>query len=82
MNNFNVDEKKMFFCIIIQRKVINLINATNNICASVSSNITDWDSINWNNIEKYVDKQQNRIYESDVNKDKRKVRNIQNVNKQ
>ena len=61
----------MFFCIIIQRKVINLRNTTNNcICESASSNITDWNSINWNKAEKYVDKQQKRIYKAEVNKDK------------
>ena len=70
----------MFFCIIIQRKVINLRNTTNNcICESASSNITDWNSINWNKAEKYVDKQQKRIYKAEVNKDKRKVRNIQRM---
>ena len=62
-------KNKMFFCIIIQRKMINLRNATNNnICVSVSSDITDWDSIKWNSVEKYVDKQQKRIYEAEVNK--------------
>ena len=70
----------MFFCIIIQRKVINLRNATNNfICESISSNITDWNSIDWTKSEKYVDKQQKRIYKAEVNKDKRKVRNIQRM---
>ena len=59
----------MFFCIIIQRKVINLRNATNNsICESISSNITDWNSIDWTKSEKYVDKQQKRIYNAEVNK--------------
>ena len=59
----------MFFCIIIQRKVINLRNSTNNsICESISSNITDWNSIDWTKSEKYVDKQQKRIYNAEVNK--------------
>ena len=62
-------KNKMFFCIIIQRKVINLRNTTNNICVSVSSDITDWDTINWYSVEKYVDKQQKRIYEAEVNKE-------------
>ena len=62
----------MFFCIIIQRKVIKLSYSTNNnICVSVSSDTTDWDSINWNRVERYVDKQQKRIYKAEVNKDKR-----------
>ena len=69
----DIDEKNnkkfLFFCIIIQRKVINLRNTTNNcICESASSNITDWNSINWNKAEKYVDKQQKRIYGAEVNK--------------
>lgn len=55
-------------------------NTTNsNICVSVSSNNTDWNSINWDKIEKYVDKQQKRIYKAEVNKDRRKVRNIQRM---
>ena len=61
----------MFFCIIIQRKVIKLsYSANNNICVSVSSDITDWDSTNWNRVERYVDKQQKRIYEAEVKNDK------------
>ena len=75
-----VNENIMFFCIIIQRKVIKLsYSANTNICVSVSSDITDWDSINWNRVERYVDKQQKRIYKAEVNKDKRKVRNIQRM---
>ena len=46
---------------------------------SVSSNATDWDSINWDRIERYIDKQQKRIYGAEVNKDKRKIRNIQRL---
>ena len=44
-------------------------NTTNNICVSVSSDITGWDTINWYSVEKYVDKQQKRIYEAEVNKE-------------
>ena len=69
----------MFFCIIIQRKVIYLSNSTNNICSSVSSDTTDWDSINWDKVERYVDKQQKRIYKAEVNKDKQKIRDIQRL---
>ena len=59
--------------------MINMSNSTNNnICVSVSSDITDWDSTNWNRVERYVDKQQKRIYEAEVKNDKRRVRNIQN----
>ena len=58
----------MFFCIIIQRKVNKLRNAPNNhICESASSNVTDWNSIDWNKSERYVDKQQKRIYKAEVN---------------
>ena len=46
-------------------------SANNNICVSVSSDTTDWDSINWNRIERYVDKQQKRIYGAEVKNDKR-----------
>ena len=54
-------------------------SANNNICVSVSSDTTNWDSINWNRIERYVDKQQKRIYGAEVKNDKRKVRNIQRL---
>ncbi len=80
VDNFNIKRKKRFFCIIIQRQVIDLRNAANNnFCKSTSSSITDWESINWNKIEKYVDKQQKRIYKAEVNNDRRKVRNIQRM---
>ena len=58
--------------------MIYLSNSTNNICSSVSSDTTDWDSINWD-IERYVDKQQKRIYKAEVNKDKQKIRDIQRL---
>ena len=53
--------------------------ANNNICKSVSSDITDWDSINWNRVERYVDKQQKRIYKAEVDNNRKKVRNIQRM---
>ena len=60
--------------------MINLSNSANNkICVSVSSDITDWDSINWNKVERYVDKQQKRIYGAEVKNDKQKVRDIQRL---
>ena len=60
--------------------MIDLRNAANNnFCKSTSSSITDWESIKWNKIEKYVDKQQKRIYKAEVNNDRRKVRNIQRM---
>ena len=53
-----------------------------NICKSTSSDITDWKSIDWNKIKKYVDKQQKQIYKADVeNRKKRDVRNIQKIRK-
>ena len=68
----------MFFCIIIQRKVNELRNAPNfHICESASSNVTDWETINWIKAEKYVDKQQKRIYKAEVENRHRDVRNIQ-----
>ena len=53
--------------------------ANNNICKSVSSDITEWNSINWNKLEKYVDKQQKRIYKAEVDNNRKKVRNIQRM---
>ena len=50
-----------------------------NICKSASSDITDWKSIDWDKIEKYVDKQQKRIYKAEVENRKRDVRNIQRM---
>ena len=50
-----------------------------NICKSASSDITDWKSIDWEKIEKYVDKQQKRIYKAEVENRKRDVRNIQRM---
>ena len=68
----------MFFCIIIKRKVIRLRNTPNDIiCESASSDITDWNSVNWDRVEKYVDKQQKRIYKAEVENRHRDVRNIQ-----
>ena len=48
-------------------------STNNNICVFVSSDTTDWDSINQNNVERYVDKQQKRIYKAEVNNDKQKA---------
>ena len=52
-------------------------NAHNNVYESASSNITDWQSINWNKVEQYVDKQQKRIYKAEVENRNRDVRDIQ-----
>ena len=46
-------------------------------CESASSDVTDWNSINWDRVEKYVDKQQKRIYKAEVENRHRDVRNIQ-----
>ena len=54
-------------------------SANDSICVSVSSDIADWDSIKWNRVERYVDKQQKRMYEAEVKNDKRSVRNIQRL---
>ena len=39
-------------------------NAHNNVYESASSNITVWQSIDWNKVEQYVGKQQKRIYKA------------------
>ena len=52
-------------------------NAPNIVCESASSDITDWNSINWEKVEKYVDKQLKRIYKAEVEGRHRDVRNIQ-----
>ena len=46
-------------------------------CESASSDVTDWNSINWDRVEKYVDKQKKRIYKAEVENRHRDVRNIQ-----
>ena len=50
-----------------------------NICKSASADITNWKSIDWDKIEKYVDKQQKRIFKAEVENRKRDVRNIQRM---
>jgi RNA-directed DNA polymerase len=40
---------------------------------------TDWTSINWFKVEKYVDKLQKRIYHAESIGDSRKVRNLQRM---
>ena len=52
-------------------------NAHNNVYESASSNITDWQSIDWNKVEQYVGKQQKRIYKAEVENRNRDVRDIQ-----
>jgi RNA-directed DNA polymerase len=49
----------------------------NNNIESTFPDITDWTSINWNKIEKYVDKLQNRIYHAESIGNTRKVRYLQ-----
>ena len=43
-----------------------------------TSSTTDWDNVNWNKTEKYVDKLQKRIYDAESKGDSRKVRDTQN----
>lgn len=52
-------------------------NTPNIVCESTSSDTTDWNSINWEKVEKYVDKQLKRIYKAEVEGRHRDVRNIQ-----
>ena len=44
----------------------------NNRFVSTTSNITDWSSIDWKKVEKYVDKTQKRIYRAESEGDYRK----------
>ena len=44
---------------------------------STTSYATLWSQTDWNKIEKYVDKQQCRIYRAESEGDKRKVRDLQ-----
>lgn len=40
---------------------------------------TDWNQIPWNQLEEYVEKLQQRIYQAEVNGDQRRVRNLQRM---
>ena len=79
MDNFNIDENKILLHYYPKEGDKLSYSANTNICVSESSDTTDWNSINWNRIERYVDKQQKRIYKAEVNNDKRKVRDIQRL---
>ena len=46
---------------------------------STTSNITEWNNVNWNKTEKYVDKLQKRIYDAESKGDSRKVRDTQRI---
>ena len=46
---------------------------------STLSYTTDWTSINWKKVYKYVDKLQKRIYHAESMKNSRKVRNLQRM---
>ena len=50
-----------------------------NVYESTTPHITDWSTIKWNKIEKYVDKQLKRIYHAERQGDRRKVRNLQRL---
>ena len=46
---------------------------------STTSYATLWTNTDWINVQKYVDKQQRRIYRAESNNDKRKVRDLQRM---
>ena len=52
-------------------------NAHINLYESTTPDTTNWLSIEWKKVEKYVDKQQKRIYSAEKEGDTHKVRNIQ-----
>ena len=54
-------------------------NAHINLYESTTPDTTDWLSIEWKKVEKYVDKQQKRIYSAEKEGDTHKVRNIQRM---
>ena len=54
-------------------------NAHINLYESTTPDTTDWRSIEWKKVEKYVDKQQKRIYSAEKEGDTHKVRNIQRM---
>jgi len=51
----------------------------NNFLESTLPDTTDWNSINWKKVIKYVDKLQKRIYHAESNGDFRKVRDLQRM---
>ena len=51
----------------------------NDFLESTLPDITDWSSIKWNKVVKYVDKLQKQIYHAESLKDSRKVRNLQKM---
>ena len=54
-------------------------NAHINLYESTTPDTTDWLSIEWKKVEKYVGKQQKRIYSAEKEGDTHKVRNIQRM---
>ena len=54
-------------------------NAHINLYESTTPDTTDWLSIEWKKVEKYVDKQQKRIYSAEKEGYSHKVRNIQRM---
>ena len=54
-------------------------NAHINLYGSTTPDTTDWLNIEWKKVEKYVDKQQKRIYSAEKEGDTHKVRNIQRM---
>ena len=51
----------------------------NDVYESTTQCATDWSSINWYKVEKYVDKLQKRIYHAESIGDSRKVRDLQRI---
>ena len=57
-----------------------MINAQNHkICESTTLDVINWSDIDWYKTNKYVVKQQRRIYDAECNNDYRKVRNLQRM---
>lgn len=54
-------------------------NAHINKYESTTPDVTDWLNVNWHDVNKYVDKQQKRIYSAEKEGDSHKVRNIQRM---
>lgn len=47
--------------------------------ASAHASYTDWNSVNWNEIQKYVTKLRQRIYRAEQLEQQRKVRKLQRL---
>ena len=54
-------------------------NTHNNNYESTTPCVTDWSSINWNKVNKYVSKLQKRIFRAEREGDRHKVRDLQRM---